>query len=425
MSAPRSVEPGVAQAPSVVAAAVAALRDGQPIVVLDPPDREGEGDLVIAADHATPERLAFVMREARGLLCVAMEGARLDDLELPPMVPVNTGPQGTSFTVSVDAKGVSTGMSATERALTVRALIDPSTSPADLLRPGHVFPLRAAPGGLRERQGHTEAAVELCRLAGLTPAAVIAEIVNADGSMADARELARFADRHGLPLVTVADLLAHLDGRNAPGEVDDPTPGPRVPRVRRAARSWLPTEHGRFRLIAYETAASPAVDIALVLGKPNGRDPLVRLHSECLTGDVLGSLRCDCGPQLVESLRRIGVEGRGVLVYLRQEGRGIGLRDKIRAYGLQDGGLDTVEANLALGYPADLRDYRRAAAILHDLGVSRIRLLTNNPAKAEGLANGGIGIVERIPLEMPAHPANARYLAAKAERLGHLLETVR
>jgi 3,4-dihydroxy 2-butanone 4-phosphate synthase/GTP cyclohydrolase II len=366
------------------------------------------------------------MREARGLLCVAMDGRRLDDLELCPMTDVNTGPQGTAFTVSVDAAGVSTGMSAADRARTVRALIDPATRPGDLLRPGHVFPLRAAAGGLRERQGHTEAAVTLCRIADLAPAAGIVEIINPDGSMARARELERFAATHRLGLVTVADVLDHLaTAGDVPTTGDSPAARRPVVAPRRAAESWLPTEHGTFRLVAYEAAPGRGVDLALTLGDPAGPPPLVRIHSECLTGDVLGSLRCDCGPQLGESLGRIGAEGRGILIYVRQEGRGIGLRDKIRAYALQDGGLDTVDANLALGYPPDLRDYRRAATILVDLGIGRVRLLTNNPAKAAGLVEGGIEVDERIPLEIPAVPTNRAYLATKAERLGHLLRLVR
>lgn len=403
-----------------VRAALEALRAGRPVVVLDEPDREGEGDLVIAAEFATPEWLAFFMREARGLVCVAMEGARLDALQLPPMTEVNTGPQGTGFAVSVDAVGVSTGMSATDRARTVRALIDPASRPGDLLRPGHVFPLRAAAGGLDERRGHTEAAVELCRRAGLTPAAVITEIVNPDGSMARAGDLERFAASHRLVLLTVAELL----GR--PAVAAAATGVGSTATVRRSAESWLPTEHGRFRLIAYEDGTGQPVELALVLGDVRDGPPaLVRLHSECLTGDVLGSLRCDCGPQLAESLRRIGHEQRGALLYLRQEGRGIGLREKVRAYALQDAGLDTVDANLALGYPADLRDYGRAAEILADLGLRRIRLLTNNPAKAAGLARGGIEVAERVPLEIPAVPTNEAYLAAKRQRLGHLLRPTR
>jgi len=403
-----------------VRAALEALRAGRPVVVLDEPDREGEGDLVIAAEFATPEWLAFFMREARGLVCVAMEGARLDALQLPPMTEVNTGPQGTGFAVSVDAVGVSTGMSATDRARTVRALIDPASRPGDLLRPGHVFPLRAAAGGLDERRGHTEAAVELCRRAGLTPAAVITEIVNPDGSMARAGDLERFAASHRLVLLTVAELL----GRPAVAAATASEASTAT--VRRSAESWLPTEHGRFRLIAYEDGTGQPVELALVLGDVRDGPPaLVRLHSECLTGDVLGSLRCDCGPQLAESLRRIGHEQRGGLLYLRQEGRGIGLREKVRAYALQDAGLDTVDANLALGYPADLRDYGRAAEILADLGLRRIRLLTNNPAKAAGLARGGIEVAERVPLEIPAVPTNEAYLAAKRQRLGHLLRPTR
>jgi len=421
----RGVEPAIPRSPTDrVRAALEALRAGRPVIVLDEPDREGEGDLVIAAEFATPEWLAFFMREARGLVCVAMEGARLDALELPPMTERNTGPQGTGFAVSVDAVGVSTGMSATDRALTVRALIDPASRPGDLLRPGHVFPLRAAAGGLDERRGHTEAAVELCRRAGLIPAAVITEIVNPDGSMARAGDLERFAARHRLVLLTVAELLGRPAGAAAGAAAATSAAGTAT--VRRSAESWLPTEHGRFRLIAYEDGTGQPVELALVLGEVSDGPPaLVRLHSECLTGDVLGSLRCDCGPQLAESLRRIGHEERGVLLYLRQEGRGIGLREKIRAYALQDAGLDTVDANLALGYPADLRDYRRAAEILADLGLRRVRLLTNNPAKAAGLVRGGIEVAERVPLEIPAVPTNEAYLAAKRRRLGHLLGPVR
>ena len=405
-----------------VVEALAGFRAGRPVLVLDDEDRENEGDLVLAAQFATAEWLAFLIREAGGLVCVAMDGQRLDALEIPLMVDANTSRQGTAFTVSVDAASATTGVSAMERATTVRALIDPATRPTDLVRPGHVFPLRAADGGLRERRGHTEAAVELCRLAGLEPAAVIVEVMNPDGTMARRPELAAFAAAHDLPLVTVGEIARFVD-HGDPARCAEPAAAIR-PAVVRVAESSLPTAHGRFRMVVYG-AGDGLNDLALILGEPTADGALVRVHSECLTGDVLGSLRCDCGPQLERALATIAAHGSGILVYLRQEGRGIGLANKARAYALQDAGLDTVDANLALGFPADLRDYGWAAAILADLGVDRVRLLTNNPAKVHGLEVAGVTVLERRPLEVVAGPDNAAYLATKQARLGHLLEANR
>lgn len=405
-----------------VAEALEGLRAGRPVLVLDDEDRENEGDLVLAARFATAEWLAFLIREAGGFVCVAMAGERLDALEIPLMVDANTSRQGTAFTVSVDAASVTTGVSAAERAATVRALVDPATRPADLVRPGHVFPLRAARGGLGERRGHTEAAVELCRLAGLEPVAVIVEVMNPDGTMARRPELAAFAAAHDLPLISIGEIVGFLAAqRGAPPPV---RPAEVRPAAVRVAESVLPTEHGRFRMVVYGAGDGPN-DLALILGEPVADGALVRVHSECLTGDVLGSLRCDCGPQLDRSLATIAAEGSGILVYLRQEGRGIGLANKARAYALQDAGLDTVDANLALGFAADLRDYDRAGAILVDLGVDRVRLLTNNPAKVRGLEVTGIVVLERRSLEVAAGPENAAYLATKRVRLGHVLEGVR
>lgn len=405
-----------------VAEALASLRAGRPVLVLDDEDRENEGDLVLAAQFATAEWLAFLIREAGGFVCVAMAGQRLDALGIPLMVEANTSPQGTAFTVSVDAASATTGVSAAERATTIRVLIDPMTRPEDLVRPGHVFPLRAADGGLRERRGHTEAAVELCRLAGLEPAAVIVEVMNPDGTMARRPELAALAAAHDLPLITVGEIAGFVDAGGAARSAD--RSAVIRPAVVRVAESSLPTDHGRFRMVVYG-AGDGLNDLALILGAPTPDEALVRVHSECLTGDVLGSLRCDCGPQLEQALAMIAGHGSGILVYLRQEGRGIGLANKARAYALQDAGLDTVDANLALGFPADLRDYGRAAAILADLGVDGVRLLTNNPAKVRGLEDAGISVLERRPLEVVAGPENVAYLATKRARLGHLLETNR
>ena len=395
--------------------ALADLRAGKFVIVVDDEDRENEGDLVIAAEFATPAAVNFMAREGRGLICVPLTGARLDALGLPLMVPPerNRSGFGTAFTISVEARrGVTTGISAPDRARTIAVLADPASGPEDVVTPGHIFPLRARDGGVLERPGQTEAAIDLMRLAGLTPAAVICEIMAEDGTMARRPELELFAARHGLRIVSVADLIAYRRAREtAP--------------VRRAAEIQLPTAHGPFRLYAYTEHARPDAEphLALVRGDLSvGEPPLVRLHSECLTGDVFGSARCDCGPQLDRAMQAIAVEGRGIIVYLRQEGRGIGLLDKLRAYALQEQGLDTVEANERLGWPADARDYRAAAAILRDLGVTRLRLLTNNPRKVAGLADAGLTVTESVPLIVSPSVENLRYLRAKREKLGHLFD---
>jgi 3,4-dihydroxy 2-butanone 4-phosphate synthase / GTP cyclohydrolase II len=404
--------------------ALQALRAGRFAIVVDDEDRENEGDLIVAAEFATPAAINFMAREGRGLICVALTGARLDALDLPLMVPPahNRSGFGTAFTRSVEARvGVTTGISAYDRARTVAALIDPASGPEDLVSPGHIFPLRARAGGVLERGGQTEAAVDLMRLAGLTQAGVLCEIMADDGTMARRPALDAFADRHDLPLVSVAALRAYRRARE--GSCADTPPGPRVHRI---ATVRLPTAHGLFRLVAYGAAAAPEreADLALVRGDlataADGQAPLVRLHSECLTGDVFGSRRCDCGAQLDAALALIAAEG-GVLLYLRQEGRGIGLRAKLRAYALQEHGCDTIEANERLGLPVDAREYATAAALLRDLGVTRLRLLTNNPAKVAGLAAAGLTVTARAPLVVAPSPENARYLATKRDRLGHLL----
>jgi 3,4-dihydroxy 2-butanone 4-phosphate synthase/GTP cyclohydrolase II len=391
--------------------AVAAIAAGEMVVVVDDADRENEGDLIIAAEAVTPEKIAFIVRHTSGVIVMPMLGERLDELELPLMVAVNTETHRTQFTVSADARaGVTTGISAADRATTIRALIDPATRPADLARPGHVFPLRYREGGVLKRAGHTEAGVDLARLAGRYPAAVLCEIVNEDGTMARLPDLERFADRHGLKLITIADLIRHRRQREK--------------LVRRVAEARIPTRWGEFTAYGYESVLDGEQHLALVKGAVQGeRDVLVRVHSECLTGDVFGSLRCDCGPQLDGALRRIAEEGLGVVVYLRgHEGRGIGLAHKLAAYSLQEEGRDTVDANLELGLPVDDREYGIGSQILVDLGVTTMRLLTNNPAKYTGLGGFGLQIVERVPLETHPNPENLRYLRTKRERMGHLLD---
>ena len=392
-----------------------ALRDyaaGRMVIIVDDEDRENEGDLACAAEFVTPEAIAFMAREGRGLICLAMTGAQIDRLELPLMVGANTSRFGTNFTVSIEAaSGVTTGISAADRARTVRVAIDPASAPADLARPGHVFPLRAVDGGVLVRAGQTEASVDLARLAGLNPAGVICEIMNDDGTMARMPDLERFAERHGLKIVSVAQIIAHRRR------------GERL--VERAGEATLPTRHGVFRAVSYTSAYDPAGAVALVMGDPAAADaPLVRVHSECLTGDVFGSLRCDCRDQLEQALARIAAAGCGVVLYLRQEGRGIGIHNKLRAYALQEQGLDTVEANERLGFPADLRDYGIGAQILADLGLRSIRLLTNNPKKIIGLEGHGLAVVEQVPLQAAATSHNQRYLTAKRAKLGHLLEEI-
>ena len=385
------------------------LRQGRPVVVVDDENRENEGDLVAAAEKITPEIINFMISYGRGLVCLPVTEERADELDLKPMVTDNKDPMKTAFTVSIDAReGTTTGISAYERALTVKKVIDPKSTPADFNRPGHVFPLRAKKGGVLRRAGHTEAAVDLGRLAGLYPAGVICEIIKADGTMARLPDLTEFTRKHGLKLCTIADLIRF---RRRTEKL-----------VRKVAEARLPTKYGDFTLKAYKDEISSLLHLAIVKGEPGGDEPtLVRVHSECLTGDMLGSLRCDCGDQLAQALRNIEAEGRGVVLYLRQEGRGIGLEAKLHAYALQDQGLDTVEANTALGYPPDLRDYGIGAQILADLGLKRIRLMTNNPRKIHGLSGYGLEIVDRVPLVIPPTAENRHYLATKRTKLGHLL----
>ena len=383
------------------------------VVVVDDENRENEGDLICAAQFATPEQINFMATEARGLICLAMEGERLDALDLPLMVDRNTDSNQTAFTVSVDAgpeNGVSTGISAEDRARTIQVAIHPDTRPADLRRPGHIFPLRAKQGGVLKRAGHTEAAVDLARLAGLYPAGVICEIQNVDGSMSRLPQLVDYARQHRLRLINIADLISYrLDTERF---------------VRRQAEAALPSAFGQFRAIGYRNELDGSEHMAIVKGQPQqAQGPvLVRVHSECLTGDAFGSLRCDCRPQLEAALRMIEAAGEGVVVYLRQEGRGIGLINKLRAYSLQDGGLDTVEANERLGFPADLRNYGVGAQILSDLGVHRLRLITNNPRKIAGLGGYGLQVEDRVPLVMDPSQHNAGYLQTKQTKLGHLME---
>ncbi|SFF90388.1 GTP cyclohydrolase II /3,4-dihydroxy-2-butanone 4-phosphate synthase [Blastococcus tunisiensis] len=393
-----------------LAAAVAAFRRGEPVLVVDDENRENEGDLVAAAELMTPELMAFIVRHTGGVVCVSMDADRLAALRLPQMVQDTEDPKGTAFTVSVDLRtGISTGISAADRAATVRALADPSSTAEDFVRPGHIFPLRARPGGVLERAGHTEAAVDLSRLAGLRTAAVISEVVNDDGSMARRGDLRRFAVQHDLHLISVDDLARHRRAAE--------------PVVRRAAQTSLPTDHGTFRAYCYTGTGDAVEHMAMVMGDVrDGRDVLVRVHSECLTGDLFGSHRCDCGQQLDAGLRLIAATGRGVLVYLRgHEGRGIGLANKMRAYELQEQGLDTLDANLALGLPVDLRRYDVAAQVLIDLGVRSVRLMTNNPDKSRGLVEHGVAVSTREPIVVVPGPANVRYLRAKRDRLGHEL----
>jgi 3,4-dihydroxy 2-butanone 4-phosphate synthase/GTP cyclohydrolase II len=389
--------------------AIAEIRAGRMVVVVDSPDRENEGDLTLAADHVTPEAINFMAKEARGLICLALEESRCDELGLYPMTNHNEAPLRTAFTVSVEARsGVSTGISAADRSHTIKVAIDPDAKPGDLVQPGHVFPLRARGYGVLERMGQTEAAVDLARLAGLTPAGVICEIMNDDGTMARVPDLTTYCARHGLKMITVSDLVAYRR---------------RTERlVERIAIADMPTKYGPFSAHGYRSVIDGQQHVALVCGDVDGaKDVLVRVHSECLTGDVFGSFRCDCGEQLDRAMSQIAQEGTGVLLYLAQEGRGIGLLNKLRAYELQEQGYDTVDANVHLGFPVDSRDYSVGYQILADLGLTSIRVLTNNPRKLEGLEGYGLTVTEQLPIEAEPNTFNAEYLRTKRERMGHIL----
>jgi 3,4-dihydroxy 2-butanone 4-phosphate synthase/GTP cyclohydrolase II len=412
---------------AAIDAGLADIRHGKFLIVVDDENRENEGDFICAAQHVTPQKINFMARHGRGLVCFPATDSRLDELELPEMVSRNTAKLGTHFTVSVDAaQGTTTGISAHDRALTIKTLIDPKTRPEDLARPGHVFPIRAMDGGVLRRAGHTEATVDICRLAGLYPAGVLCEIMASDGTMARLPELLRLARRFNLRVITIRDLIEYRRHRELLVRPVVTTTLPidlrawRGPALRAAAGVGRRAREWQVRV--YEDAVEGYAHLALIYGEVAGRrDVLVRVHSQCLTGDVFHSRRCDCGEQLVRALRMIEAAGRGVLLYMRQEGRGIGIANKLRAYALQDQGFDTVDANILLGFEPDLRDYGIGAQILADLGLSRIRLLTNNPRKIVALEGFGLEVTERVPVGVRANPHNARYLATKRDRLGHLL----
>jgi len=387
--------------------AIEDIKAGKILIVVDDESRENEGDLAIAAEKVTPDAINFMSKEARGLICLPIMGDRLEELRIPMMVQDNTSRFSTAFTVSIEAKhGVTTGISAQDRATTIKTVINPATKPDDIARPGHVFPIKARPGGVLVRAGHTEAVVDLARLAGLYPAGVICEIMNEDGSMARLRQLEEMAAKYNMKMVSVADLITYRRRHEK--------------LVHRVAEAKLPTKYGEFTIMAYRSTIDPDEHVALVKGDVSTEEPvLVRVHSECLTGDVFGSLRCDCGQQMVMAMQAIAKEERGVFLYMRQEGRGIGLHNKLRAYALQDQGVDTVEANELLGFAADLRDYGIGAQILADIGLERIRLLTNNPRKVVGLEGHGLKVVETVPIVVPPNSYNASYLKTKGAKLGH------
>ncbi len=395
---------------ATVPEAIEDIEAGKFIIIVDDENRENEGDLAIAAEKVTPEAINFMAKHARGLICLPIIGHRLDELRVPLMVQENTAKFCTAFAISIEAKHkTSSGISAYDRAATVKAVLDPDTQPEDLARPGHMFPIRAREGGVLVRAGHTEAIVDLAKLAGLYPAGVICEIMNEDGTMARLPQLEVIASKFGINIVSIADLIAYRRRHEK--------------LVERVAEAKIPTKYGEFAVIAYRSKVDPDEQVALARGDISGDEPvLVRVHSECLTGDVFGSLRCDCGGQIALAMEKIAAEGRGVFLYMRQEGRGIGFHNKLRAYALQDQGLDTVEANIALGFDADLRDYGIGAQILADLGLHKIRLLTNNPRKVIGLESYGLQIVETVDLRTPPTPYNLEYLKAKQKKLGHLLE---
>lgn len=387
--------------------AIEDIKAGKILIVVDDESRENEGDLAIAAEKVTPDAINFMSKEARGLICLPIMGDRLEELRIPMMVQDNTSRFSTAFTVSIEAKhGVTTGISAQDRATTIKTVINPATKPDDIARPGHVFPIKARPGGVLVRAGHTEAVVDLARLAGLYPAGVICEIMNEDGSMARLRQLEEMAAKYNMKMVSVADLITYRRRHEK--------------LVHRVAEAKLPTKYGEFTIMAYRSSIDPDEHVALVKGDVSTGEPvLVRVHSECLTGDVFGSLRCDCGQQMAMAMQAIAKEERGVFLYMRQEGRGIGLHNKLRAYALQDQGVDTVEANELLGFAADLRDYGIGAQILADIGLERIRLLTNNPRKVVGLEGHGLKVVETVPIVVPPNSYNASYLKTKGAKLGH------